>query len=102
MWALVLGEVENLDVALGLDGVADEETGTLQVVQHGADIDIVVGEGFGLDPLRAIFQAPFPIGQHPEVDEQKTLSRNELGQVFVGHDGRLDIPGSRHYDHLVI
>ena len=93
----MLGEVRDLDQRHAVDAVADQESGRGQVVEHSPRVGVPIErQRLGGDALGAILKPTLAVGQHPQVHEQQTGQRRQLGELVVVHDGWLDVAGSCH------
>lgn len=67
---LVLGEADDLDIALASGLVADDEAGGGEVGEQRVHVAVIVGQDLNLDDARSVLQAAVAVGQTPEAGEQ--------------------------------
>lgn len=93
---LMLHEVEGLDVALALGLIAHDESRRRQRSQACININVVVREYRGLEPLRAILKTAFPVCLAPQTLEEDPVLKGQIGKVFVLEESRLDVARTAH------
>lgn len=102
MRLLVLCKARNPDVGVAFRLVADDLAGLGKCREEVFHVDRVRREDRHLDPLRAILEAPLPVGHRPQPDEQPPGRYGQLREVLVRVDRRLDVSRARHYSPLIV
>lgn len=92
----MLREIQNFDITATIDFVPEDESRRSQRREPGGNVDVVVREDLGLEPLRTIFKAAFTVGLAPQALEQDAVLERQLRQLLVLEEAWLDIARPTH------
>lgn len=96
----MLGEVNDLDVAVAVDHVSQDEALLGELIEQRVGVAPVVWEHLCLDSMRPIFEAPASISQAPESLKEQSPDRRNRRQLFVHEEGGLERTQAWHRSGL--